>query len=214
MSSRIFFLALVFLALKGFDAIAEERSATSFAKATFAGGCFWCMEQPFDALPGVIKVISGYTGGDRADPTYKEVSSGGTGHFEAIQIEYNPHLISYQKLLGIFWRNIDPTNDKGQFCDEGSQYRSAIFYHDAEQERLAETSKNELGNSKRFSEAIVTSILPASDFYPAEDYHQHYYRKKPIIYTFYRFTCGRDSRLEQLWQEEDKAIDLSFRTGD
>ncbi|MGR8981595.1 MAG: peptide-methionine (S)-S-oxide reductase MsrA, partial [Gammaproteobacteria bacterium] len=133
------------------------------------------------------------------NPNYEEVSSGKTGHFETVQIEYDPRIISYEKLLDIFWRNIDPTDGKGQFCDKGEQYRSAIFYHNDEQKRLAEISKSRLEKNKSFPEPVVTLILPASDFYPAEDYHQHYYREKPLVYKFYRFTCGRDNRLETLW---------------
>lgn len=201
MNIRIVFLMLSFFAITCADAIAEERRQAEYAKATFAGGCFWCMEQPYENFPGVLRVMSGYTGGNIQSPTYEQVSSGKTGHFEAVQIEYNPTRISYEKLLEIFWHNIDPTNSKGQFCDEGSQYRSAIFYHNEDQKRIAEASKNELEKIKPFPEPIVTSLLPASKFYPAEDKHQHYYRRNPLIYKFYRFTCGRDSRLDQLWRK-------------
>lgn len=202
---RIVFLMLTAFSITTIDAVAEEQKTPDLAKATFAGGCFWCMVQPYEILPGVLNVVSGYTGGDKKNPTYKQVSSGKTGHFEAVQIQYDPRVISYEKLLAVFWRNIDPTNDKGQFCDEGSQYRSAIFYHDDEQKRFAELSKEKLEKHKLFPEPIVTLIIPASNFYPAEDYHQYYYRKKPLAYKFYRFTCGRDSRLDTLWRD-DKAI--------
>jgi peptide-methionine (S)-S-oxide reductase len=165
------------------------------AVATFAGGCFWCMEPPFDELPGVVSTTSGYTGGATADPTYEQVSAGGTGHAEAVQIRFDPARISYQKLLEVFWRNIDPLTPNAQFCDGGSQ----IFYHDAEQRRLAERSLAVIEKSARFDRPIVTQIVSASRFYPAEDYHQHYYVKNPVRYKLYRASCGRDRRLEQLW---------------
>ncbi len=171
------------------------------AVATFAGGCFWCMEPPFDALDGVFSTTSGYIGGHKADPTYKEVSAGSTGHTEAVQIVYDPKQISYEQLLEVFWVNIDPPDARGQFCDKGSQYRTGIFYHDAEQQRLAEASKRALEASGRLDGMIVTEISPATTFYPAEDYHQDYYKKNPVRYKFYRYTCGRDNRLEQLWGE-------------
>lgn len=171
--------------------------------ATFAGGCFWCMEAPFDKLDGVVSVTVGYTGGTKPNPTYQEVSSGSTGHAESVQLKYDPRKINYSKLLDVFWRNIDPVTPNAQFCDHGNQYRSAIFYHDEEQKRSAEASKAELENSKRFSQAIVTQIVRASTFWPAEDYHQHYYLKNPIRYKFYRTTCGRDRRLQELWGSAD-----------
>lgn len=169
------------------------------AKATFAGGCFWCMEPPFASLPGVISVTSGYTGGHKANPTYEEVSAGGTGHAEAVEIVYDPAQIGYARLLEIFWHNIDPLDAGGQFCDRGQQYRPAIFYHGDEQKRLAEESKQALEQSGRFQQPVVVAIEPASTFYPAEDYHQDYYRKNPVRYEFYRYSCGRDQRLETLW---------------
>jgi peptide-methionine (S)-S-oxide reductase len=165
------------------------------AVATFAGGCFWCMVPPFERTPGVISVTSGYTGGTKQHPTYEEVSDGGTGHRESVQVVYDPAKVTYAKLLDTFWHNVDPTDDSGQFCDHGPQYRAAIFYHDAEQKRLAEASKAALEKRMR----VVTEILPASQFWPAEDYHQDYYKKNPIRYHFYRFNCGRDQRLEQIW---------------
>jgi peptide-methionine (S)-S-oxide reductase len=168
-------------------------------KATFAGGCFWCMEHPFDELEGVVSVTSGYTGGHKKNPTYEEVSSGTTGHTESVQILYDPAKIAYAKLLDVFWHNIDPTVQDRQFCDAGTQYRSAIFYHNEEQKRLAEESKKALEKSGRFKSPIYTEIVPASEFYPAEEYHQHYYKKNPIRYNFYRYNCGRDQRLNELW---------------
>lgn len=177
-------------------AVHNVRGA-EMARATFAGGCFWCMEPPFDELDGVVSTTSGYIGGKKDKPTYEEVSDGWTGHAEAVQILYDPAKVSYARLLEVFWRNIDPTVKDGQFCDWGSQYRTAIFYHDAEQKRLAEETKQKLIETKRFK--IQTEIVEASTFYPAEDYHQDYYKKNPIRYKFYRYNCGRDKRLEELW---------------
>ena len=174
-------------------------------KATFAGGCFWCMEHPFDQLTGVVSVTSGYTGGQKKNPTYEEVSAGGTGHAEAVQIVYDPAKISYEKLLTVFWHNIDPTVKDRQFCDWGHQYRSAIFYHTEEQHRLARKSKDVLEKNKPFRETIVSEISQAGEFYPAEEYHQHYYKKNPITalkYKYYRTSCGRDRRLNELWGTE------------
>ena len=185
-----------------FGLLAMTRSAPAqdrLEKATFAGGCFWCMEDPFDKLPGVVSVTAGYTGGHLKNPTYKEVSAGATGHAEAVQIVYDPRKVSYEKLLDIFWHNIDPTAKDRQFCDKGNQYRSGIFYHTEEQRRLAEQSKEELKKNKPFKDPIVTEIVPAAGFYPAEDYHQHYYKKNPLRYQYYRYTCGRDERLQELW---------------
>lgn len=167
--------------------------------AIFAGGCFWCMEHPFDILPGVISTTSGYTGGQKKNPTYEEVSSGRTGHTEAVQVVYDPKKVTYEKLLDVFWHNIDPTVKDEQFCDHGSQYRSGIFYHDDEQRRLAEASKAALDRNKPFSQPIVTEITRATEFYPAEDYHQDFYLKNPLRYKYYRSGCGRDNRLKQLW---------------
>lgn len=170
-------------------------------KATFAGGCFWCMEQAFDKLEGVVSVMPGYTGGTKKNPTYKEVSSGGTGHAESVQIVYDPSKISYARLLEVFWHNIDPTVKDRQFCDVGNQYRSAIFTHNEEQRKLAEESKKKLEESKRFPGPVYTEIVAASEFYPAEEYHQKYYKKNPVRYKFYRWNCGRDARLRDLWGE-------------
>jgi peptide-methionine (S)-S-oxide reductase len=185
----------------GNDSMTKPKEAVPGKQevATFAGGCFWCMEAPFDKLPGVISVTVGYTGGKVKNPTYEQVSAGGTGHAESVQIVFDPGKISYGKLLDIFWHNIDPTVKDRQFCDIGSQYRSAIFYHGEEQRKIAEKSKEELEKTKPFKGPIVTEITPASEFYPAEEYHQHYYKKNPIRYKYYRYGCGRDQRLEQLW---------------
>lgn len=196
MKAQIFGLLAVPLALLAAD---TAKAAGKPEKATFAGGCFWCMEHPFDALPGVVSVTSGYTGGQKKDPTYQEVSAGGTGHAEAVQIVYDPSRITYGKLLDVFWVNIDPTTKDRQFCDRGNQYRSAIFYHTEEQRRAALQSKEALEKSKPFREPIVTEIVAAGEFYPAEEYHQHYYKKNPIRYWYYRNGCGRDQRLKELW---------------
>jgi peptide methionine sulfoxide reductase msrA/msrB len=173
--------------------------------ATFAGGCFWCTESDFEKVPGVAKVISGYTGGHKDNPTYEEVSSGSTGHVEAIQVYYDPTKVTYAELLDYFWRHIDPTDSGGQFVDRGSQYRSVIFYHDEEQKRLAEKSKEELTKSGKFDKPIVTEILKFTKFYPAEEYHQDYYKKNPIRYRYYRFASGRDQFLKKEWGD-DKGI--------
>jgi len=174
-------------------AIADE----TLAKATFAGGCFWCMEQPFDQLPGVVETTSGYTGGEVENPTYYQVSDGNTGHVEAMQVSYDPSQVSYDTLLDTFWHNIDPLDNYGQFCDKGSQYRSAIFYNTPEQQALAESTKAAV--AEKFEQAIATDILPAATFYPAEDYHQNYYQTRPVRYKVYRFGCGRDQRLSDIW---------------
>jgi len=179
-----------------------EKATGKLEKATFAGGCFWCMESPFDTLPGVISVTVGYTGGTLKNPTYEQVSAGGTGHAESVQIEFDPSRIGYEKLLEVFWHNIDPTVKDRQFCDVGSQYRTAIFYHGEEQRKLAEASRAELMKNKPFQASVVTEITAAGPFYPAEEYHQHYYKKNPIRYTYYRASCGRDGRLKQLWGKD------------
>ena len=177
----------------------QAQDSPQLAKATFAGGCFWCMEPPYDKLDGVISTTSGYAGGQKANPTYEEVSAGITGHTEAVEIVYDPSKITYEELLAVFWRNIDPTTPDRQFCDRGSQYRSAIFYHDDAQKQAIEASLAKLEQSKPFSEPIVTEVEPADTFWPAEDYHQDYYKKNPIRCKLYRFGCGRDQRLNQLW---------------
>lgn len=179
------------------------EKSDQLATATFAGGCFWCTEADFEKLPGVKKVISGYAGGREKNPTYGEVSSGKTGHMEAIQVFYDPGMISYQTLLDYFWRHIDPTDPGGQFVDRGSQYRSAIFYHDPEQKRLAEASKEALEDSRRFDKPIVTEIVAFTAFYPAEDYHQDFYKTHKIRYKTYRWGSGRDQFIESHWNKED-----------
>ena len=173
---------------------------TDVAKAVFAGGCFWCMEPPFDKLDGVISTISGYTGGHTDNPTYKQVSKETTGHYEAIEITYDPSKINFETLLNVFWHNVDPLDPKGQFCDKGDSYRTAIFYLNEGQKTLAEESKKQLVDSGYFKQEIVTEILEAKKFYPAEDYHQDYYQKNSLRYKYYRFACGRDARLEELWK--------------
>jgi peptide-methionine (S)-S-oxide reductase len=185
------------------DALVQQGAVPAgLQKATFAGGCFWCMEHPFDELPGVVSVTSGYTGGRTKNPTYQEVSAGGTGHAESVQVVYDPGKVSYQKLLERYWHNIDPTAKDRQFCDSGNQYRSAIFYHNEEQHRLAVQSLKTLEQSRILKAPAVTEIVAASEFYPAEDYHQHYYKKNPIRYTYYRTSCGRDKRLKELWGDK------------
>lgn len=191
----------LFIALATLLFTYTQSDSAEYKKATFAGGCFWCMEPAFDSLKGVISVKSGYTGGEKISPTYKDVSAGGTGHAESVEILYDASAISYQKLLDTFWRNIDPIAVNRQFCDTGNQYRSAIFYHSEKQARLARASKTALDRSGRFSERIATEITPASRFYPAEEYHQGYYKKNPIRYKYYRNGCGRDKRLKELWGE-------------
>jgi peptide methionine sulfoxide reductase msrA/msrB len=180
----------------------SATDAAKIEKATFAGGCFWCMVPPFEKLDGIKEVISGYTGGRKENPTYEEVSSGTTGHVEAVQVLYDPSRISYEKLLDVFWRQIDPTDPGGQFVDRGSQYRSVIFYQTPEQKALAEKSKVELQRSGRFKKPILTEIIPAAKFYPAEAYHQDYYKKNPIRYKFYRYNSGRDQFLKKVWGKE------------
>ena len=188
--------------------LAESRSKKSkqnpkkWQEATFAGGCFWCMGPPFDILEGVTSTTVGYTGGAMIDPTYKAVCSGKTGHAEAVEIFYDPDQISYEKMLSVFWRNIDPTTENRQFVDIGPQYRTAIFYHNGVQKALAETSKKELDSSGRFEKKIVTEIVPASRFYQAETYHQDYYQKHPVQYHFYRIGSGRDQYIERIWGKD------------
>jgi len=170
--------------------------------ATFAGGCFWCTDADLEKVPGVLKVISGYTGGRKENPTYKEVSSGTTGHVEAVQVYYDPAKITYEELLDRFWRHINPTDPSGQFVDRGSQYRSVIFFHNEEQKRLAEKSKEELNKSGRFDKPIVTEIVKFTKFFEAEDYHQDYYKKNPLRYKYYRYASGRDQFLDKVWAKE------------
>ena len=188
----------------GAPGTAEKGTQSMEAKletATFAGGCFWCMEPPYDSTEGVVSTTVGYTGGHTPDPTYEQVSSGGTGHTEALQVVFDPARVTYRQLLDLFWHNIDPQARDRQFCDVGEQYRSAIFYHGEEQRRLAEESKATLEKSGRFAEPLATQILPAATFYPAEEYHQDYYRKNPVRYKIYRSSCSRDQRLKEIWDK-------------
>ena len=196
-SCAVLALLLPLVACAQEDPRVEVDLQADAAVATFAGGCFWCMEPPYDKLPGVLSTTSGYIGGHVANPTYRQVSSGGTGHTEAVQVRYDPSRVDYATLLEVFWRNIDPLTANRQFCDAGSQYRSAIFFHDAEQERLARASLAAV--DARFEQPIVTEIAPATRFWPAEDYHQDYYEKNPVRYKYYRWSCGRDARLEEVW---------------
>jgi len=195
-------LAAAWLAVAAASALAQATAAVPTAKATFAGGCFWCVEADFDKVPGVISTTSGYTGGTVTNPTYEQVSSKRTGHAEAVQIVYDPAKVSYEQLLDRYWHSIDPTTKDAQFCDHGSPYRTAIFTHDAAQARAAQESLAALQKSKPFKEPIVTEILPAGPFYPAEEYHQDYYRKNPVRYQYYRSACGRDARVKQLWGDK------------
>ncbi len=195
-------LALVFVALGVVVGSSGRASSENLEKATFAGGCFWCMVPPFENLDGVVSVTSGYTGGHEKDPTYEEVSSGTTGHTESVEIVYDPSRTSYARLLDVFWHNIDPTVKDRQFCDVGNQYRSAIFYHSEEQKRLAEESKKAIEESRKLHGPVQTQIVPAQPFYKAEEYHQDYYKKNPIRYKFYRWNCGRDQRLKEIWGDE------------
>ena len=188
------------LALQSAPALSQEKPPPAGLEAAiFAGGCFWCMEPPYDVLPGVVSTTSGYTAGRTKNPNYKDVSAGITGHTEAVRVIYDPAKVTYAKLLEVFWRNIDPTVKDRQFCDSGSQYRSGIYYSSPEQKRLAEAARAQLEKSKPFKAPIVTEILAASDFWAAEDYHQDYFKKNPVRYKVYRTGCGRDARLEELW---------------
>ncbi len=180
------------------DAAMKQKHG-NLRTATFAGGCFWCVEADFEKVDGVVEVISGYTGGEKENPTYEEVSAGGTGHVEAVQVIYDPKKVSYHELLQFFWRHVDPTDPGGQFVDRGRQYRTVIFYHDDEQKRIAEASKSELAKSGRFDKPIVTEIVKFTRFYPAEDYHQDYYKTHGLRYKYYRISSGRDQFLHKVW---------------
>ena len=189
-----------YLFILGLSVMSLASQAAETRTAVFGGGCFWCMEPPFDKLDGVISTTSGYAGGHVDNPTYEQVSRGGTGHVEVVQVEYDPASITYQELLDVYWPETDPTDPDGQFCDQGDSYRPVIFYDGEEQKQLAEASKKELQQNKPFDGPVKTTIEPLNDsFYPAEDYHQNYYKKNPVRYKFYRFRCGRDDRLEELW---------------
>jgi len=208
-SLKIFFKMLIPLFFI-FSIIISDCSNNKFEKATFAGGCFWCMEYPFEELNGVVEVITGYTGGEKKNPTYEDVSTGKTVHLEAVQITYDPSLITYSELLGVFWKQIDPTDAGGQFADRGEQYQTAIFYHSDEQKRLAEDSKKELQKSGIFQKTIVTKIIKSSEFYKAEEYHQRYYQKCPVKYDLYRTESGREEYLELKWGDVMKNSDEEY----
>ncbi len=182
--------------------VVAPLQAAQTETAIFAGGCFWCTESDFDKVPGVVSTTSGYIGGHQQNPTYQQVSAGGSGHVEAVQVIYDPTQISYAKLLDKFWHSVDPTTPDAQFCDHGSQYRSAIFYLNSEQQQLAEASKVALEKNKPFKQPIVTQIVAASTFYPAEQYHQNYHERNSVRYNYYRWSCGRDQRLEELWDKK------------
>lgn len=199
-------LVAIALALFGLPALAQAPAPKpGLAVAIFAGGCFWCMEPPFDKLDGVVATTSGYTGGTTVKPRYEDVGSGRTGHYEAVRVDYDPAKVSYATLLDTFWHNIDPLDAQGQFCDKGPMYRSAIFPVDEAQRAAAEASKAALDKSGKLPGKVVTQVLPAGPFYAAEDYHQDYYKKNNLRYTYYRWLCGRDSRLEQLWGAQPKS---------
>ncbi len=198
---RILVVSSVMLLGGGIVQIPNGVSAASNApaKAYFAGGCFWCMEEAFEKVDGVIAAVSGYMGGTVATPSYEDVSSGRTGHAESVEVQYDPSKVTYTQLLEAFWRNVDPITPNAQFCDHGTQYRAAIFYQNEQEKRLADESKQAIEQSKRFGQPVVTQIVAASPFYPAEDYHQDFYKKNPIRYKFYKYNCGRAQRLEDLW---------------
>jgi peptide-methionine (S)-S-oxide reductase len=193
--------ALSIFLLPAFSAVAQSPTVASGpgGKAYFAGGCFWCMEEAFEKVDGVLDAVSGYMGGAVKNPSYEEVSTGRTGHAESVEVRYDPSKVTYAQLLEVFWRNVDPITPDAQFCDHGNQYRAAIFYQTEEEKRAAEDSKRAIEQSKRFSTPIVTQLTGASEFYPAEEYHQDFYKKNPVRYKFYKFTCGRAQRLETLW---------------
>ena len=194
--ARSLYMVLVALLLA---ATGSAGHAAEQAKAFFAGGCFWCMEEAFEKVEGVVSVTSGYMGGRKTNPTYEEVSAGITGHAESVEVVYDPAKVTYQALLDHFWKNVDPLTPNAQFCDHGTQYRSVVFYGNEEEKRLTEASKQAIEQSKKFTEPIVTQLVMASTFYPAEDYHQDFYKKNPIRYKFYKHNCGRTQRLEQVW---------------
>ena len=179
----------------------EAAVDAALGKAYFAGGCFWCMEEAFEKVEGVLSATSGYMGGTVANPSYEEVSAGQTGHAESVEVVYDPAKVSYQKLLDAFWHNVDPITPNAQFCDHGSQYRSAVFFQTDEEKRASDTSKQAIEQSRRFKEPIVTQIVMASQFYPAEEYHQDFYKKNPLRYKLYKYNCGRARRLEELWEK-------------
>lgn len=195
--------ALILLTANNMAIAKEEVSTDDPGLATFAGGCFWCLEADFDKLEGILETTSGYIGGHKDDPTYKEVSSGSTGHYEAVQVQYDPSILSYDDLLKTFWTHVDPTDDGGQFCDRGGQYRTGIFVHSEEQRTAATESKRRINDSHVLPDPVVTEIIDATTFYPAEQYHQNYYKKNPIRYRYYRYSCGRDKRVNELWENKE-----------
>jgi peptide-methionine (S)-S-oxide reductase len=202
---RLLFVAGMALLAAGASAQATKSGPMPrIAVATFAGGCFWCMEPPFDKLDGVLETTSGYMGGKERQPTYEQVSAGATGHAEVVQVRYDPSRVTYERLLEVYWRNVDPTVKDRQFCDVGSQYRTAIFVHDDAQRSAAESSRAALEKTKPFKAPIVTPVVAAGEFWPAEDYHQDYYLKNPLRYSYYRTGCGRDRRLTELWGSAPK----------
>jgi peptide-methionine (S)-S-oxide reductase len=192
-------VAILLIGAWNVQSISQAAAGVTQAKAYFAGGCFWCMEEVFEKVEGVLSATSGYMGGAVASPSYEEVSAGRTGHAESVEVVYDPAKVSYQKLLEAFWHNVDPITPNAQFCDHGSQYRSAIFFQTDEEKRVSDTSKQAIEQSRRFKEPIVTQIVMASQFYPAEEYHQDFYKKNPIRYKVYKYNCGRTQRLEELW---------------
>jgi peptide-methionine (S)-S-oxide reductase len=192
-------MAVLLIGAWNLQSTSKAAAEATLGKAYFAGGCFWCMEEAFEKIEGVLSATSGYMGGTVANPSYEDVSSGRTGHAESIEVVYDPVKVSYQKLLDAFWRNVDPITPNAQFCDHGSQYRSAIFFQTDEEKRASDTSKQAIEQSKRFTEPIVTQIVMASRFYSAEEYHQDFYKKNPVRYKFYKYSCGRAQRLEELW---------------
>ena len=195
----VFTLAIFLLGSWNVQSASQAAVDETLSKAYFAGGCFWCMEEAFEKVEGVLSATSGYMGGTVANPSYEAVSAGRTGHAESVEVVYDPAKVSYQKLLDVFWHNVDPVTPNAQFCDHGSQYRSAIFFQTEEEKRVSDASKQAIEQSKRFNEPIVTQIVMASQFYPAEEYHQDYYKKNPVRYKFYKYNCGRAKRLEALW---------------
>jgi peptide-methionine (S)-S-oxide reductase len=195
----VLIMAVLLIGAWNLPSTSKAASEATLSKAYFAGGCFWCMEEAFEKIEGVLSATSGYMGGTVANPSYEDVSSGRTGHAESVEVVYDTAKVSYQKLLDAFWRNVDPITPNAQFCDHGSQYRSAIFFQTDEEKRASDTSKQAIEQSKRFTEPIVTQIVMASHFYSAEEYHQDFYKKNPVRYKFYKYSCGRAQRLEELW---------------
>jgi peptide-methionine (S)-S-oxide reductase len=195
----VFTLAVFLLGSWNVQSASQAAVDGTLSKAYFAGGCFWCMEEAFEKVEGVLSATSGYMGGTVANPSYEAVSAGRTGHAESVEVVYDPAKVGYQKLLDAFWHNVDPVTPNAQFCDHGSQYRSAIFFQTDEEKRASDASKQAIEQSKRFNEPVVTQIVMASQFYPAEEYHQDYYKKNPVRYKFYKYNCGRAKRLEALW---------------